>query len=120
MGGLANTSGSFELDHNGEEMSSHLMGVVDDIFDTLHTKLEENNVSVKNATLKMIGDVVDFLGPRRLTYAAYKSLGKQLNRTIGEEDLAHILQPKMLGTVLVLPGRSFAASANTYSPEEEI
>jgi alpha 1,6-mannosyltransferase len=99
--------------------SPHLMQVVDDILDTLHTKLEENNVSVKNATLKMVGDVVDFSGSRRLTYAVYKSLGKQLNRTIGEEDLAHILQPKMLGTVLVLPGRSFAASANTYTPEEE-
>jgi alpha 1,6-mannosyltransferase len=99
--------------------SPHLMQVVDDILDTLHAKLEENNVSVENATLKMIGDVVDFSGPRRLTYAVYKSVGKQLNRTVEEGDFASILQPKMLGTVLVLPGRSFAASSNTYTPEEE-
>jgi alpha 1,6-mannosyltransferase len=99
--------------------SPHLMQVIDDILDTLHLKLEENNVSVENATLKMIGDVVDFSGPRRLTYAVYRSLSKQLNRTVDEEDLARILQPKMLGTVLVMPGRSFAASANTYLPEDE-
>jgi alpha 1,6-mannosyltransferase len=97
----------------------HLMQVIDDILDTLHAKLEENNVSVENATLKIMGDVVDFTGPRRLTYGVYKSLGKQLNRTIEEGDLAEILQPKMLGDVLVMPGRSFAASSNTYTPEEE-
>jgi alpha 1,6-mannosyltransferase len=97
----------------------HLMQVIDDILDTLHAKLEENNLSVENATLKIMGDVVDFTGPRRLTYGVYKSLGKQLNRTIEGGDLAEILQPKMLGNVLVMPGRSFAASLNTYTPEEE-
>jgi alpha 1,6-mannosyltransferase len=99
--------------------SPYLMQVIDDTLDALHGKLEENNVSVKHATLKMIGDVVDFSGPRRLTYAFYRSLSKQLNRTVEEEDLARILQPKMLGTVLVMPGRSFAVSANTYLPEDE-
>jgi alpha 1,6-mannosyltransferase len=95
------------------------MQVVDDILDTLHGKLEENNVSVGNATLKIIGDVVYFSRPRRLTYAVYRSLSKQLDRTVEEGDLAQILQPKMLGTVLVLPGRSFTASANKYTPEDE-
>jgi mannosyltransferase OCH1-like enzyme len=98
--------------------SPHMMQVIDDIFETLHEKLEENNVSVENATLNMIGDVVDFSGPRRLTYAVYRSLSRQLDRTIAEEDLARILQPKLLGSVLVMPGHSFAASANNYSPEE--
>jgi alpha 1,6-mannosyltransferase len=99
--------------------SPHMMQVIDDIFETLHEKLEENNVSVQDATLKMVGDVVDFSGPRRLTRSVYKSLSTQLNGTIGEDDLSHILQPKLVGNVLVMPGRSFAASANTYTSEEE-
>lgn len=98
--------------------SPHMMQVIDDIFDTLHEKLEENHVSAENVTLNMIGDVVDFSGPRRLTYAIYRSVGKQLNRTVEEKDFARILQPKLLGTVLAMPGHSFAASSNKYTPEE--
>ena len=67
----------------------------------------------------MIGDVVDFSGPRRLTRSVYKSLGTMLNRTIGAGDMQEILQPKLVGDVLVMPGRSFAASANRYKPDEE-
>lgn len=99
--------------------SAHMMQVIDDIFETLHQKLVEHNVSVENVTLEMMGDVVDFSGPRRLTTGVYKSLSKQLNQTIGEDDLSKILQPKLVGDVLVMPGRSFAASSNTYTEEEE-
>jgi len=99
--------------------STHMMQVIDDIFETLHQKLVEHNVTVKDVTLEMMGDVVDFSGPRRLTTGVYKSLSKQLNQTIGEDDLSKILQPKLVGDVLVMPGRSFAASSNTYMEEEE-
>jgi alpha 1,6-mannosyltransferase len=99
--------------------SPHLMQVIDDILSALHQKLDEHNTTIPNATLTMIGDVVDFSGPRRLTFGVYKSLGKMLNRTVDESDFRAILKPKLLGDVLVLPGKSFAASSNTYSEEEE-
>jgi mannosyltransferase OCH1-like enzyme len=99
--------------------STHMMQVIDDIFEMLHQKLVEHSVAVENVTLEMMGDVVDFSGPRRLTTSVYKSLSKQLNQTIGEDNLSKILQPKLVGDVLVMPGRSFAASSNTYTEEEE-
>ncbi|CAO2658467.1 Nn.00g061900.m01.CDS01 [Neocucurbitaria sp. VM-36] len=99
--------------------SPHMMQVIEDIMQTLHEKAHETKVPIENTTLAVIGDVVDFSGPRRLTRSVYKSLSTMLNRTIGSADMQEILQPKLVGDVLVMPGRSFAASANRYKPEEE-
>ncbi|KAL5116268.1 hypothetical protein ACEQ8H_005826 [Pleosporales sp. CAS-2024a] len=99
--------------------SPHLLQTIDDTFEALHQKANENHVSVGNVTMKMMGDVVDFSGPRRLTFAIYKSLSKQLKREVVEGDMSKLLQPKLVGDVLALPGRSFAASTNRYTPEEE-
>ncbi len=95
------------------------MQIIDDILYTLQSKMSDGNFTIEEATLENIGDVVDFTGPRRLTFSVYASLGRQLNRTVGVNDMKEIYQPKLIGDVLVMPGRSFAASANTYTPEEE-
>lgn len=99
--------------------SPHMMQVIDDIFQTLREKTIEKNLAVENATVVLLGDVVDFSGPRRLTRSIYTSLSKMLNRTVGAAEMQEILQPKLVGNVLVMPGRSFASSANRYTPEEE-
>ncbi|KAF2763358.1 hypothetical protein EJ05DRAFT_530188 [Pseudovirgaria hyperparasitica] len=99
--------------------SPHMLQIIDDIVHALEEKVEEHHVPLQNLTLAMTGDVVDFTGPRRMTFGIYKSLGKILNRPVGQEEIQELLQPKMIGDVLVLPGRSFAASCNTYKPEEE-
>ncbi|KAF2276651.1 uncharacterized protein EI97DRAFT_449987 [Westerdykella ornata] len=99
--------------------SPHMWQVIVDILDSLSTTMASNNVTIGNLTLSMVGDVVDFTGPRRLTNSIYKSLGKTLKRTIGEKDMSKLLQPKLVGDVLVMPGRSFAASSNRYTKEEE-
>lgn len=99
--------------------SPHIMQAINDIITTLYKKMREGNFSIEEATLQNIGDVVDFCGPRRFTFSIYTSLTKQLNRTVVEGDMKEILQPKLLGDVLVMPGRSFADSANTYTPEEQ-
>jgi alpha 1,6-mannosyltransferase len=96
----------------------HMLRVIEDILDALHEKMRENNVSVENITLAMIGDVVDFSGPRRLTRGIFKSLQQTLNRTVEQTEVSEILQPKLLGDVLVMPGRSFGASSNHYTDEE--
>ncbi|EUC27257.1 glycosyltransferase family 32 protein [Bipolaris zeicola 26-R-13] len=85
--------------------SPRMMQVIDDI-------LEED------LTLKMMGDVVDLTGPRRLTTIIFRSLEKKL-KTINPTEVHSILQPVLLKDVLILPGRSFAASANKYTPEQE-
>lgn len=99
--------------------SAHMMQVIDDILQTLHEKTAEHNVGIEGATLDIMGDVVDFTGPRRLTRSVYTNLGNQLNRTIDARDMMELVRPKLIGDVLVMPGRSFAASANNYKPEEE-
>ncbi|RMZ70064.1 Initiation-specific alpha-16-mannosyltransferase [Pyrenophora seminiperda CCB06] len=99
--------------------SPHMMQVIEDILQTLREKTAEHKISVENATLDIMGDVVDFTGPRRLTRSVYKSLGNMLNRTIDAGDMQELVRPKLVGDVLVMPGRSFAASANNYKPEQE-
>ncbi|CAE7026497.1 hypothetical protein CFE70_003773 [Pyrenophora teres f. teres 0-1] len=99
--------------------SPHMMQVIDDILLTLREKTAEHNIGVEAASLDIMGDVVDFTGPRRLTRSVFKSLGRMLNRTVDVGDVQELLQPKLVGDVLVMPGRSFAASANRYKEVEE-
>jgi alpha 1,6-mannosyltransferase len=99
--------------------SSHMMQVVDDVLASLREKTEADGFSVEEATRENVGDVVDFSGPRRLTRSIYTSLGKMMNRTVGVDDFKEIYEPRLLGDVLVMPGRSFAASANRYEEGDE-
>ncbi|PSN60502.1 hypothetical protein BS50DRAFT_200316 [Corynespora cassiicola Philippines] len=99
--------------------SPHMLQVIEDVLQTLRQKMHQYKVSVENITLAMAGDVVDFSGPRRLTSGVFRSLGRTLNRTVGPGEISEILQPELVGDVLVMPGRSFAASANRYKAEEE-
>jgi alpha 1,6-mannosyltransferase len=99
--------------------SPHMMQVVDDILATLREKTAANGFSVEEANRKNVGDVVDFSGPRRLTRSIYASLGKQMNKSVGANDFKEIYEPRLLGDVLVMPGRSFAASANRYEEGDE-
>ncbi|KAH6639267.1 hypothetical protein C7974DRAFT_388150 [Boeremia exigua] len=98
--------------------SPHMLQVVDDVLDAIQETMRKHNVSYENITLDMTGDVVDFSGPRRLTRGIFKSLERTLNRTVEQAEVAEILQPTVLENVLVLPGHSFGASSNFYTPEE--
>jgi len=92
--------------------SPHMWRVVEDCFEAVHEKTKEHNVGVGDLTLDMTGDVVDFSGPRRLTRGILKSLSSTLNHDIGNEDIAHVAEPRLIGDVLVLPDYSFANSMN--------
>jgi mannosyltransferase OCH1-like enzyme len=94
--------------------SPHMMMVVDDIVDAVHQKVKDLQIAVSDLTLDMVGDVVDFTGPRRLTRGILKSLELALNDTIDKDSISHLLEPIMVSDVLILPGYSFAASANKY------
>ncbi|KAK3694170.1 hypothetical protein B0T22DRAFT_506431 [Podospora appendiculata] len=95
--------------------SPHLWAVVEDIVQGIQDKTAEHNVTVAGLQLAMVGEVVDFTGPRRLTRGVLKSLARSLNVTaIDQANITHLVEPKLLGDVLILPGFAFAASANTY------
>ncbi|KAF2854136.1 glycosyltransferase family 32 protein [Plenodomus tracheiphilus IPT5] len=99
--------------------SPHMLQVIDDIFLDLEKITATNDIAVQNVTLALAGDVVDFSGPRRLTRSIYTSLSNMMNATVGPLDVQEILKPKLVGDVLVMPGKSFAASSNRYTPEQE-
>ncbi|KAI1520068.1 PX domain containing protein [Pyrenophora tritici-repentis] len=100
--------------------SPHLLQVIDDMVDAIEDVMEKHKVPVEKISLDMIGDVVDFSGPRRLTYGILKSLKRQLNRDIDGKEIRKIYQPKLLGDVLIMPGYSFAATQNSYQPGDEL
>ncbi|KAG9194949.1 hypothetical protein G6011_00069 [Alternaria panax] len=99
--------------------SPHMMQVVEDILQTIQEKTTKLDISVNNITMDMMGDTVDFTGPRRLTRSVYTSLTNMLNRTVDAYDVKELVRPRLVGDVLVMPGRSFAASANKYKEGEE-
>lgn len=86
------------------------MTVIGGIVDALHEVMEKEHVSIGNVTLNMTEDVVDFSGPKRLTTGVFQSLEDMLNRTVGPDEAKEILQPVLLGDMLVVPGHSFAAT----------
>lgn len=100
--------------------STHMLAVVEDCLEGLHDKAKELNIELQDLRPHMIGDIVDVSGPRRLTRGIQKSLSEQLGHEIGNEDIAHILEPKLIGDVLVLPDYAFADTMNQQYGDKKI
>jgi alpha 1,6-mannosyltransferase len=100
--------------------SQHLIKVIDDILASIDQKAKENNVSVSELGFDMIGDVVDLTGPRRMTRSLLESVGTMLGETIDERNISLVLEPRLIGDVLVLPGYSFGAGSNRYEEGQVI
>lgn len=92
--------------------SPHIWAVVDDIVEGFRKNMREHNVTVGGLTRDVVGDVVDATGPRRFTRGLMRSVKENFNATQAEIEL--LMDPKLLGDVLVLPGYAFAASSNKY------
>lgn len=96
----------------------HLKVVVNDIVRSMARVAKANNVGIDGLTMDMVGDVVEFTGPRRFKRSVMKSLKKSLNRKHGWNEYQKILEPKIAGDVLIFPGHAFAAKVNTYADED--
>ncbi|KAK2753842.1 hypothetical protein FQN55_000206 [Onygenales sp. PD_40] len=98
----------------------HIETIISDILDSIHDRVAEYNVSSPSQlTRSMVGDVVDFTGPRRLTRSVFKSLSRQLGERVDWRNASELLEPRLIGDVLVLPGYAFARSSNKYEAFEE-
>ncbi|KAL1881313.1 hypothetical protein Daus18300_001166 [Diaporthe australafricana] len=106
----------------------HLMTVVDDILQSMADVAKANNATISQLSKGMVGDIVDFTGPKRFAKSVATSLESSLalNNQTGEADewegwdaFHELLEPKLAGDVLVLPGYSLAASFNTYEEEDQ-
>jgi alpha 1,6-mannosyltransferase len=94
--------------------SPHMSMVIDDILDALREKTRQHNVTIAGLKFDMIGGVVDLTGPRRFTKSVLKNLDLMLNGTAADRNISYLLESKLIGDVLILPGYSFASSSNTY------
>ncbi|TPX16055.1 uncharacterized protein E0L32_000389 [Thyridium curvatum] len=102
-----------------EQGSPHMLQVIDDIVAAVGASSRKHGVPVGNLTLDMVGDVVDYTGPRRMTEGIFRSLERQRGGDkIDRAELSNLRQPKMIGDVLILPGYSLAMSSNKYEGEQ--
>ncbi|KAI0008822.1 initiation-specific alpha-1,6-mannosyltransferase [Xylariaceae sp. FL0662B] len=92
--------------------SPHLLTVAEDCLEGLVDKAKEHNIRIQDLKLDMIDDIVDVSGPRRLTRGIQKSLSKMLDQPVGNDEISHVSEPRLIGDVLVLPDYSFANSMN--------
>lgn len=100
----------------------HLMAVVDDIVQSVADVAKANNMTIPQLKMDTVGDVVDFTGPRRFATSVRKSLAPLLDETVGWNgwyDYYELLEPKLAGDVLILPGYSLSAMYNTYQEEDQ-
>lgn len=98
----------------------HLMAVVDDIVQSMAEVAKANNATISQLKMGMVGDVVDFTGPQRFAKSVTKSLEPSLNESggwDGWDDYYELLEPRLAGDVLILPGYSLSVGVNTYEGE---
>jgi len=98
--------------------SPHLWMVIQELVLSFKDKMTEQQVGIEGLTMDMMGDVIDATGPRRFTRGIMKSVGDAFNITV--QDIQELLEPRLVGDLLVLPGHAFAASANRYGEEMEL
>lgn len=85
--------------------SRNLKVIIDSVIDKVKEIAHTNNVPIEGITLDMLPDVVDVTGPKIMTIAILKALGHLLARTVDDRDFSGIKQPKLVGDVLIMPGK---------------
>lgn len=75
--------------------SSHMSKVFEDCLEGLENRAKELGIGMQDLRLDMIDDKVDVSGPRTQTLGIQKSLSKTLGQGVGNDDVAHILQPNL-------------------------
>lgn len=101
--------------------SPHMLTAIEGVLQGLHDVAAENGVDVAGitATPPMMGDIVTFCGPRRMTRSIFQSLQRMLNMSEDEFRAVELstwfaVEPKLVGDVLILPGYAFARTMNFY------
>lgn len=92
--------------------SPHVWVVVEDCIEAVLEKAQEHQIGVADLKLDIIGDVVDFSGPRRLTRGILKSLSSTVKTNIGNDNISHVAEPLLIDDVLVMPDYALANSMN--------
>lgn len=94
---------------------SHMLAVINDIIDVVQATVAANGLEhASQLTTAMVGDIVDFTGPRRFTRSVIRSLDETLGYQVDRHDIENIVEPILLDNVLILPGNAFANATNHF------
>lgn len=101
--------------------SRHMLTAIDGLLQGVKDVARDNGVDVAGitATPPMMGDIVTFCGPRRMTRSIFQSLQQEMNLSDDEfraveEGSWFLVEPKLVGDVLILPGYAFSRTMNFY------
>lgn len=101
--------------------SPHIWTLIQDIIELIDDKKREQNLeSVGQLTPVTVGNVVDTTGPRMFTKSILKSLEQVLQEPMDRDSIKNLMEPKLVGDVMILPGYSFAAESNHYGAEDQV
>lgn len=102
----------------------HVLAVAEDLVYAIAELARANNVTISQLNKEMVGDVVDFSGPKRFAKSVMASVEAAAKASgdgwEGWEPYHEILEPKLAGNVLILPGYALAASYNTYEEQDKV
>ena len=96
---------------------SHLMAAANDVVDSIQEIAKAHNSTVAETHANVTVNVIDFTVPRRF----HKSVVKSLKQTpdVNWIEYWELLEPKMAGDVLILPGYLTAQSRDDYRKEDQ-
>ncbi|KAI1322846.1 initiation-specific alpha-1,6-mannosyltransferase [Xylariaceae sp. FL0255] len=99
--------------------SPHLLAVAEDCLKNLSHTAAKHGISMGDLRLGMLDDIVDVSGPRRLTRSILASVSTMLNQTVGNDEISHTPEPRLIGDVLVMPDYAFANTMNMKYGDKE-
>jgi alpha 1,6-mannosyltransferase len=102
----------------------HLLATAEDVVHAIADLASANNVTISQLNMEMVGDVVELTGPKRFAKSVMEGVEAAANANGGDgwqgwDPYHEILEPKLAGNVLILPGYALAASYNTYEEEDQ-
>ncbi|TLD20599.1 hypothetical protein PspLS_08753 [Pyricularia sp. CBS 133598] len=92
----------------------HFLIAVEGCLEDVAATAKRLGIPISELKRNQLDDIIDVSGPRRMTRSIFQSLSKSLNREVGNNDIANVTEPRLLGDVLIMPDHSFADSMNMW------
>jgi mannosyltransferase OCH1-like enzyme len=94
--------------------SKHLMRVIDTAVAGIYAVAEKHKVDLEHLELWMFPDVVNIAGPKKMTIGILESLSEDLKKLVDDRMVSNVMEPRLVGDVLIMPNNAFAALQAGY------
>jgi mannosyltransferase OCH1-like enzyme len=92
-----------------------MLRLVDDIISWVNSLAHEQHTTISNVSLNF-DQVLSGSGPAKFTLAVLSEMGNNCGEVVGWSNFHNMTKPKLVGGVLVLPIKAFAASRRNCGP----